>query len=171
MKVTWTGPNGYHAEVGPYKLNIWIMNVETKSLHAAWAWEVSVPGICLDGGYICRTEAEAKEKAEAWVVAAGIKFVTDLGLDLVMEARLLKKYMDHAEAVRKLVYIGPEGHQRRSAAQNVHALGFDLGAHEGQTVNSKNQPAKGWLADHWLCNPDCLTCYEKRTEELRGPRV
>ncbi len=157
MKVTWDGRNGLHAEVGPYKLNIWQMSAETPGLHAAWAWEVSVPGTCLDGGYICRTEAEAREKAEAWVLAAAQKYLADLGLSLAMEARLLQKYMDHAKAVEKQVYIGPEGHQRKGCAQRVHAMGFDLGAHEGE-MRASDAAGHPW----WLCNPDCLTCYEQR---------
>ena len=84
-------------------------------------------------------------------------------LDPVQEARLLKKYRDHARACEAVTYIGPDGYHRKGAADKVFGACMNLSIHQGQMMPSVYDRGHSW----WQCDPDCLTCYEQNTEDLR----
>jgi hypothetical protein len=74
MNVNW---KGNHAEVGPFKLNIYANQEED-----LWEWQASTPGFVGKGwaAYNLASEAEARAAAEQFVVEQLMKFLDDLGI-------------------------------------------------------------------------------------------
>lgn len=117
MRILW---NKNHAEVGPFKLNVYRNSRDVDNI--LWTWMGSTPGFTNWGGHDLVSEEVAKAAAEKFVVEQLLKFLSDLDIQqpIVVRSRLIEDVK--CEDCYGTGRWGPNGSQVHQACQGSGRL-------------------------------------------------